>query len=278
LGVGAPNRCKNGEATQCGIALCESLGLFRIYPFKVHSGVKVWSICDIEAEPSAGDNRFESWKLKSIAAVGKIENRDERAALLDACVLNHGNADAIDFQNEKRASIALIKPEINYPYIARGEFSDPDDIDQSSDAWIYCQKEYPHKPYVNWTSPYGKEHYSHLVAHEAYEWLRKEPTKPHQLFDNMNLINPDYINWVLLGNMKNRRNVWVIVHIHRLKAPVNYFMRHYFADASGRSANWPYSIQEAAIAKRAESPQMDLPFTTSDTFQTKTRGSMAMAS
>jgi len=277
LGVGAPNRCKNGEATQCGIALCGNLGLFRIYPFKVNSGVKVWTICDIDAEPSASDSRFESWKLKSIVVVGRVESRDERASILDACILNHGNEDAIDFQNKNRASIAIVRPQINYPYVTRGEFHDFDGVSETSDAWIYCQREYPHKPYLNWTSPYGKEHYSHIVSHEAYEWLRKEPTRPHALFDNMNLINPDYMNWIVLGNMKNRRNVWVVVHVHRLKAPVNAFMPHYFAGASGKGSDWPYSIQEAASAKRAESPQMDLPFTISDTFTTKTRGNMAMA-
>lgn len=273
IGKGAPNRCKDGSATMCAIALTKELGLIRIYPIRIEHKVRVWDWVDIEAEPSKTDNRRESWKLTSINVIGAISDRDEKAAILDACILRSSNIDPIDYQDESRSSIAIVRGEIFYPYITWGQLEQPPENYESEDAWITCQVEYAHKPYVHWKSHAGKKHHSHIVAHEAYEWMRHEPTKPHSLFDNMKLINPDYMNWFVLGNMKNRRNVWVIVHVHRLKMPVNFFMQHSFAAQAGKGLDWPYSKQEAENAKRAEDPQMSLIFTTGDTDQL-THGNM----
>lgn len=277
IGVGAPNRCKNGDSTQCAIALSEEFGLFRIYPLRVGS-VKTWSEVSIEAGQNPKDSRVESWKLHDVRTTGRvIDDRGERAAILDDCVLVSGHEDPIKYQNDNRASVAVIRPEIESAFISRGEFDEPPDQVESEDAWIYCQKESPYKPYIYWRSHTGKEHTSHIVAHEAYEWLRKEPTRPHCLFDNMALMNPDYIYWFVIGNMKDRRNVWVIVHVHRMKKPINYFIAHSYAGRSGGNAAWPYSRQEAENVKRAEDRQMSLMFTTDGISRDGNRGNTTIA-
>lgn len=278
MGVGAPNRCKDGSSTQCAIGLSSEIGLFRVYPIKVGAGIKTWAECIVDASQNPKDSRIESWKVNSIEPTGLVvKEKDERAAILDSAVLYSGHNDPVDYQNEHRASIAIVRPDVEYGFISKGDLEAPPDYSESEDAWIYCQKESPYKPYVFWRSHTGKRHQSHLVAHEAYEWLRKEPTRPHCLFDNVALMNPDYLYWFVLGNMKDRRNVWVIVHIHRMKKPVNYFIGHYFAEKGGAKGAWPYSTQEAANVKRAEDPQMSLMFTTDDTSGIYTHGNMKIA-
>lgn len=277
LGKGAPNRCKDGSATMCAIMLTPDLGLIRIYPIRVQDGVKVWSRVEINAEASNTDNRRESWKLKGIRVTGKIEDRTEKAAILDRCVLKSGTSDPIKYQDSIRSSIAIVRGDIESAYVQWGQLEQQPDNYECEDAWISCQVEYAHKPYLHWRSHAGKEHRSHIVSHEAYEWIRKRPTQPHALFDNMQLMNPDYIHWLVLGNMKNRRNVWVMVHAHRLKAPVNASIGFYSEAMTGKSEGWPYLRQEAENAKRAEDPQLPLMFTTSDTTRKNIRGSIATA-
>lgn len=278
IGIGAPNRCRDGLSTQCAIGLSKDIGLFRIYPIKVNTGVSVWSECNIDAIQNPKDGRAESWKVQSISATGnKITDPHEKASMLDDCILLSGDNDPIDYQNKNRASVAVIKPDLESGFISRGDLEQPPEYTESEDAWIYCQKESPYKPYISWRSHIGKQHKSHLVAHEAYEWIRKNPIRPHALFDNMHFINPDFDHWFVMGNMNNRRNVWVVVHVHRIKRPINYSMLHYFADHNGKTGAWPYLKKEAENVKRVEDRQMSLMFITEDISTADNLGNMKIA-
>jgi hypothetical protein len=259
LGIGAPNRTKDGRAVQCAIVLGDEHGLCRIYADfgEIMRKVSVWDRVSCSVHIHAGDSRPESWKLVGVDVYGKVESSPEKRRILDACILDYGNEDPIDFLNRERRSVALIPQAttgIGYGMEVR-------EFDESPD-WVMTQCETPQRPYIWWKSAAGKKHDHQLCAHEAYEWLRRNPSNTSQLWSNLRVEDIDYTKWLLIGNAKDHRNVWVVVHVHRLK---NTTLQHTLESCSmsdGRPSGWPYLSLADIAARRVASTGQQLLFTT----------------
>lgn len=257
LGVGAPNETKNGDHTMCAILLTKPLGFIRVYPIPAEHKFRVWHYAEVTVE-RGNDARIESYKLLDFeVSDNKVTLPDNKRSILDSCILSSGTEDPIVYQNERRKSIALIK--INRPYSTRLEVKVPTSRDES---WRRTQQKAHNKAYLGWTSQQGGGHESHLVGREVYEGLANFIDTPHRIFENLQLNNPDWEHWLMLGNMKNRLNVWVGVHVFRLKKPTG-GSTPLFSDLEiGSGDAWPYSTQEIGNVTVADG-QLEM-FTTSD--------------
>ena len=261
---GAPVRTSDGKTTMCAIAVSAELGLVRLYPLTVteNSDVRLWRTVRVTARRSDKDNRRESWRVESCEAIGWQAERS-RFELLDSLVLRSGKTDPIAYQNECKASIAVVKVTgaMGAGLVARSD-SEKQTID-AEDSWVMTQDQYPFKPYLFWNSLQGGEHKTHLLAQEVYVGLQKFAATPFRVFENMGIADPDFEHWMVLGNMKDRRNVWVCCMLHRLKkrAATTHLS---FGTCDGSDGAWPYLQQEAINAKDA-GPQRVFAFTTSDT-------------
>ena len=258
LGIGAPNRAKDGRAVQCAIVL-EEYGLTRIYADYggVMSRLSVWDRVRCSVHINKCDTRDESWKLVDAEVNDTVTKSSEKRSILNACVLPCGDEDPIDFMNRERRSIGLIrqaKTGIGYGMEVR-------DFEESPD-WVMTQCETPQKPYIWWKSSAGKKHEHQLCEHGAYEWLRNEPSKASQLWANMRIEDIDYTKWLLVGNMKDHRNVWVVVHVHRLKKTTEQPTLASCSIADGMPSVWPYLPLEDLRARRVDSTGQRLLFTT----------------
>ena len=243
LGVGCPVESKTEGKSMCAICVGDS-GLFRLYPIPGDIKLPVWS--QIDAKVTKGnDNRDESWKMKSHSIVGNVSDRAEKKAILDRCTLRSGSQDPVTFQNERKKSILIVRPK------RLGGEIEPQRAKVDSD-WVHTQKMSWSKPLAGWTSLQGGTHKSHIVAREAYETIRRKPDEPFSYFTNIRICNPDWDHWLVMGNMKNRRNVWVVVHIHRQKKTGDLFIPHFSNLISGRPDVWPYSEQQGGNALVAE--------------------------
>lgn len=245
LGVGAPNLCRDGRKTKCAILLSQTLGLIRVYPIPAEIQFPVWGIVDCEVTPNPSDTRRESYK---IAPGFEVRDKElyksvDKRALLDDCSLKSGAVDPIDYQNEKRASIAIVKETADELLGAMSRRTPEVHPDDGEFGWITVKDDHPYKPYIDWKSMQGKHHRSHLVGHEVYEGLRKHRDNPHTIFDIMQTLNPNFDRWLLLGNMRDRRNVWCVVHLHRLKQQDALGIQSLFDDED-RPDGWPYFQQE----------------------------------
>ena len=109
LGVGAPNRTRDGSKTMCAIVLTEDLGFIRVYPIPAEQKFEVWSNVVVAIERTATDNRPESYKLKYFEVHDRIEDRNQKRDILEGCVLKSGTDDPIEYCNSRRTSIALVK-------------------------------------------------------------------------------------------------------------------------------------------------------------------------
>lgn len=254
LGKGAPNLCRDGRKTLCAIVLTESLGLVRVYPLDVTDEISVWSSIEMKLDRSTSDNRGESWKLLEARQLSLVTDHHEKRCILDSCVLKSGDRDPIEYQNERRKSIAMVKGfRLGTELPTREEFSDENvsETDHELQPWVVVQSQMPQKPYITWQSLQGVKHRSHIVAQEVYLGLLKNPTAPSNVFNNMRIYDNDYDKWILLGNMRDRRTVWVAVHVHRLKKTTQRTMLASLPIQDGKPAGWPYCEQEDFNAKPA---------------------------
>lgn len=260
IAKGAPNRCSDGSTTMCAIGVSEELGLIRLYPLSVSDDLllRVWTKVRCECVRSQKDNRDESWKVMDSCFDGSIESRDEKQALLDACTLRSGDTDPIAYQNKLRKSICCVK------VVGRlgGSIEVRSDYEQhvrtpTDDSWVLPQNAFPLKPYLHWASLQGTQHKTHLVGQEVYYALHKNVHTPFRIFENMSIGDPEFMHWIVLGNMKDRRNVWVAAHLHRLKVSPQPGLP--FMEDHGKSGIWPYLIQEKHNSKRSN-PQLQFNF------------------
>lgn len=250
LGVGAPNRTKEGRVVQCAIVLCREKGLCRIYgDFKTQmKGLRLWDVIGCSVYTHSGDNRPESWRVEDqIFIEGRWNSRDFRSALLNSCCISDVEEDPIDRLNRERRSIAVIKvksSEVGYRMESR--------VPEKQQDWVKTQRESIRKPYISWTSQTGKQHTNQLCAHEAYEYLRKNENATGRLWENLRIEDDEYQKWLLLGNTKDHRNIWVVVHVHRLKKDFNESLggNLWFGETT---ASWPYLPSQELREKRVAS-------------------------
>jgi hypothetical protein len=277
LGVGAPNLCRDGRKTMCAILLSDELGLIRIYPLPGNESFPVWSKLHVEIEKSQTDNRKESYKVKYHEVIGHpITCQDQKREVLESCVLKSGLEDCQDFMNapERRGSIAMVKLQRETLTAAMDMKMPTSAPDDEEFGWIITQAQHWQKPYLSWKSEQGKAHKTHLVAREVYEGLRKNPEQPWNIYNNMQIGNPDWEHWLLMGNMRDHRNVWVGVHLHRLKKSKGGSIPLFSTIRDGKPDAWPYCEQEASNVPVVDN--QPLLFTTEAMTLTNHRGNMAM--
>lgn len=263
IAKGAPVKTSDGSIVMCSIAVCQEFGLVRLYPLRVSDGVRVWSKVKVKARRSNKDNRKESWRVLECEAVGAIDNRDCKIDLLDECILHSGTKDPIAYQNDKRASIAIVKPCGRVGMSLEPRCDDEYFSHNPEETWVYTQNEMPFKPYAVWSSIQGVKHKSHIVAQEVYVGMLNNSSNPSKVYDIMRFGDPDYEHWLVLGNTKDRRNIWVLPHVHRFKkTDFRTCSSLLIKDGSGDA--WPYLNQEDLNAKDA-GPQMLFEFITQPT-------------
>lgn len=256
MGTGAPVMSKAGR-TMCAIVLSDDLGLVRVYPIPADEKFPVWGKVSMVVERSATDNRKESYKILEWNVDGCISDRNLKREILDACVLKSGPIDPQAYMNQHCGSIAMIKLDpsrrLGLSMERRAtDFTKGDD----EFCWVMTQSECPNKPYVEWESQQGSTHKTHLLGREIYEGLRRNPSNPWQMFNNLQINNPDYQHWLLMGNMKDRRNVWVGVHLHRLKNDACGSIPLFSTITDGKPDAWPYCAQEHSNVSIVDGRQM----------------------
>jgi hypothetical protein len=255
IAKGAPNKCRDGRKVMCAIAVSPSLGLIRIYPLSVKndSDISIWSTVKLGLAISNTDNRKESYRVEKYEVTGKMTLATERHGLMESCILESGDQDPIDYQNERRRSIAVIKSAgpVGASLMPREPTIDHATADDD-DGFVMTQADFPFKPYVQWTSKQGKPHTTHLVGQEVYMGMMRNQATPFRVFENLRVGDRDYEHWMVLGNMKDRRNVWVAAHLHRQKkiAQLPMFTNLWITD--GVESGWPYETKGATAARDAE--------------------------
>jgi hypothetical protein len=261
IGIGSPNRAHDGRVVQCAIAVSEELGLIRFFADYrgIMSKASVWDRCLVRLQKTSKDSREESFKLLEIDVVGNLNCSFEKRSILNSLVLQPANCDPVDYQNDRLMSIAVVKPAQQ-----DFEFAIENKPTEEPEDWFVTAKDLPHRARMTWRAVDGKQHQSHICAHEVMEGLRKNIASPWQVFNNMQVSNTDYEKWLVLGTMVKHRSSWLIVHVHRLKKTNQQAIGSNLWTSDGRKDGWPYFNKEARRVRNAAFDPQGYLFTMSD--------------
>lgn len=193
---------KDGRECRCSAGYSPSMGFFRLYPVNGYSNkIKMWNIIETPIEKNWNDWRHESWRVPDhrtpVYADSKVKvlghlSKEERINLLKKLT-----STCPAKLNEKKVSLGIVKPKILDWGLEEG------------------------KPYVRYSClPLcfcGSTHHQQILDWGAYEWMRKQPEKSNQIFENYHFGEPDWNHYFLLGNSYRAPKSFMVISVIRWK-------------------------------------------------------------
>jgi hypothetical protein len=206
-------------------------GFVRLYPTRRDAPLRRWSIIKVPVEKNPQDSRSESWKIEGsksewsrlsekIEVMGELKRRERLnliANLTDDCVEN------IRDQNR---SLGVIKPTITKKYYVDRDRYDPEIQTTLLNGYgVMVKSNYPYQPRVEYACENCKtkrgKHDQQLIEWGVYEWMRKQPKKLDQVWENLRTESPDHEIYFFVGNIFTHQNRFLIISCMPLpKGPV----------------------------------------------------------
>lgn len=229
LGRAVPEQIKNGRITVCVAGYSPKLGFIRIFPTKTAMPLNRWNIVKVPVERDPRDTRMESWKIQGsktewnslsekIEVIGHFKPKDRLnliANLTDECVKDI---------NEIKRSLGIVKPVIEKCYFCPEERFDP-----TLQATLFghplpsTKKQYREYPKIQYRCSHCKTKKCHdqtVLEWGFYVWMRKNPEKHEQVWENAQIFSPRHERFFLVGNMRDWRTSFLIISIIRLQKRV----------------------------------------------------------
>lgn len=227
LGRGSPDKLRDGRETVCVAGYSEKLGFIRIFPTKITSPLKRWNIIQVEVDRDKRDTRNESWKIigsknewnnldEKIKVIGHVKPKDRKNI-----VVNKIN-NCVNTINNAKDSLGIVKPIISQVYFGKREYYNPY-IQQSlmrsikGEAPVKTKENYPEVPRIGYrclNCIAKKGHDQQVIDWGFYEWLRKNPDKKEQVWENAKLVNNEKSDiYFLVGNQMVHRNSFMVISV-----------------------------------------------------------------
>jgi hypothetical protein len=225
LGRSSPDTMKDGRVSVCVAGYSPKAGFIRLYPTRLDSPLRMWSIVKVPVERNDQDARVESWKIEGsksewprlsdkITVLGKLE-RGKRLAfimpLVSGCV-----ADI----NDRRKSLGIVKPISKRCYL-----EDREDYDSSFQMTIFGKvlisdkHKYGLQPRVEYKCIGCKASQAHdqqILEWGVYEWFRKNPGREEQVWENLFSRESQQEILFLVGNLARHPSSFMVISILRI--------------------------------------------------------------
>lgn len=224
LGTAVPEQTKNNGKTVCVAGWADDLGFVRIYPCRADYGIKRWSrLRNVRVKRNPKDNRIESYKLDSERSFdfgGSIESPHDKIDLMDSVKQN-----CVYQVRDNMLSLGLIKINSPIEYIVDENplFSKQESIATQDDKyqWLLTKQDFALQPKFKFFCGdrcfSKKGHSLSVIEWGGFEWVRKFPDKINNLADNWKINNPAFDIYVLVGNMAQFRNSFIIISVIPVK-------------------------------------------------------------
>ena len=210
LGRAVSEHISGGRVIICVAGYSPCHGFIRIYPTTYDSPLKRWNIVRVPVEKNPHDSREESWKIqgsnkdwdrlaKKIEVVDRLPEKrqpDLVTQLLDGCVKDI---------NIAHRSLGIVQPR----EIIKTYFKEERRYDATFQETLLggfrprTNDEYERLPYVRYRCSECKVtryHDQQLLEWGVFEWIRKNPRKAEQVWDNLGLKSPDWVPFFFVGN------------------------------------------------------------------------------
>jgi hypothetical protein len=191
----------------------------------------MWDIIKIPVERNKQDIRSESWKIqnsknewdvlfKKVKHVNKVKNKQEKINLIKHFYTKYGKNCVHDL-NENKESLGIIKPrEIEYYFAKRNKVDPTVQATLDSSTAYKTSSNYEIIPKIKYRCEGCKAknpHDQQVLEWGAYEWIRKNPSNPEQIWKNYHLDDQEYEHYFLVGNMARHLTSFMIISILRFK-------------------------------------------------------------
>lgn len=211
LGRTVPEQSKKYGQKVCMAGYSPELGqLMRVYPLPVCNPLRSMHSYVLSLTRNSGDSRRESWKLSDRVAL--YESHETVSAERIRTDLRSMASDSIDDLNSNRASLGVIMAD----YVQL-EFTRREHVKLAEQLELFESTEEAFgadaaavAPYLVFDDACGR-HRLQLREWGCYEWVRKHPGRHRELADNLQTRDPSKRHVLLVGNMANRRNVWLVI-------------------------------------------------------------------
>lgn len=216
LGRTFPQQTNNNGITVCACGYSHELRqLIRIYPLKVTDKIPKWSICQLELEKPKSDSRFESWKVISYKIIGKKQKDNEFFTLSKLKKMS------IRLLNEQRLSLGVIEPKEIHSFLKPCSKDDENDMDYIKQLNLFLKNEKalytpPFIPCLQIRNEDNSMNCLQLRDWGIAEFMRKG-NDPNQIFSALKLLDSQYKQLLIVGNMKQFRGNWLIIATVMLK-------------------------------------------------------------
>ena len=232
LGNAVPDELKDGRKTVCVAGFSKKHGLIRIYPVPPRAPMKRWNILEVPVERNSEDTREESWKIQGsksewdilpekIKLKDHVGNRDEQISILDELLSSEFSYTCSEEINDRKASLGIVKPEILKCYFGEREKYDPTiQVTLSSNDPFKTIRAYPEQPRIVYRCSNCKTknpHDQQVLEWGVYEWMRQNPEKQNDVWENLHITDKEYDKTFLVGNQARHRNAFMIISIFRHK-------------------------------------------------------------
>lgn len=209
LGRTFPQETKNNGITVCACGYSFEMKQFiRIYPLHLTDKIPKWSICELELEKPKSDNRVESWKVVNYSIKGKAKKDDEFA------ILEKLRRPSIKQLNELKLSLGVIAPIEIHCYLKPYNHDDEEHKELTKQLSLFSSQfnlyTPPYIPYIRVVNEDKSVNNLQIREWGVYEFFRKG-YDPNNLFSALRLDKNDYKQLLIVGNMKQFRNNWLVI-------------------------------------------------------------------
>ncbi len=190
--------------------------------------IRRWDIIRAEVERNARDTREESWKLvgsgshwaevvQRVEVVGRIKDHSDRRHL----VLKNLSP-CISAINKARKSLGLISPrEIKKCYFKHnpqyGQIFQPFLIPEYDESWASVKSDFEEEPRIRYSCSECQTSQGHhdqkVLEWGFFEWIRKNPGKIEQVWQNAKINSDTHDIFLFVGNQAQRRSSFLIISI-----------------------------------------------------------------
>jgi len=208
LGRTVPEQSKQHGLVACSAGYSRELnGFVRIYPLRTRERIPRWSKLQVPVIKPSKDSRVESYRLND-------EKIDQKIILGDVDknsefeYLKSLSSPSIQKLNQDRKSLGIIVPDVhsfNFSELAPSEETQIPLFEEEADL----RKMIPRVRF----SDEGGSHHLQIRDWGCFEYLRKFPEKPENLWDNLRFTDPNYEHIFFVGNMNSHRNTWLIISV-----------------------------------------------------------------
>ncbi len=228
LGRSSPDTMKDGRVSVCAAGYSRKHGFIRLYPTRLDSPLKMWSIIEVPVERNEQDARMESWKIRGsksewsrlsekIRVVGQLKREDRLSflrPLVSGCVLD---------VNSQKKSLGIVKPVFKRCYL-----EDRQDYDSSLQMTIFGKvlvsdkHKYGLQPRVEYRCSECKAAQTHdqqILEWGVYEWFRKNPGEEDKVWENLFSREAQQEILFLIGNLARHQSSFMVVSILRVPIP-----------------------------------------------------------